>query len=210
MFPFSQSVTPAVRSHLDAQVAFLNDMSKSLSRSFQDLCQLNIQLGQSLIEESTIAGHRLLTTNRPDDAISVAASRAQPASEKLRAYGQHISRVAADAQVELARVAEQHVQETSRTAQTLANEVARVAAEESERSKRQQEDSIKSFRDPFQYDSRRSSGNGSSAHGHLQAAGDGGSMQFDGEAGGASVHGSVQGHAAQPAQQSGKGAGKNA
>lgn len=207
MFPFSQSVTPAVRSHLDAQVAFLNDMSKSLSRSFQDLCQLNIQLGQSLIEESTIAGHRLLTTNRPDDAISVAASRAQPASEKLRAYGQHISRVAADAQVELARVAEQHVQETSRTAQTLANEVARVAAEESERNKRQQEETLRNFRDPFQHDSHR--GNGSSAHGHLQAAGDGGNMQFDGEAGGASVHGSVQGHTAQPAQQSGKGA-KNA
>ncbi|GGZ01191.1 phasin family protein [Pseudoduganella plicata] len=209
MFPFSQSVTPAVRSHLDAQVAFLNDMSKSLSRSFQDLCQLNIQLGQSLIEESTIAGHRLLTTNRADDAISVAASRAQPASEKLRAYGQHISRVAADAQVELARVAEQHVQETSRTAQTLANEVARVAAEESERSKRQQEESLRNFRDPFEHDSHRHSGNGngSSARGHLQA-GEGGSMQVDGEAGGASMHGNVQ--ASQPAQQSGKGAGKNA
>jgi len=207
MFPFSQSVTPAVRSHLDAQVAFLNDMSKSLSRSFQDLCQLNIQLGQTLIEESTIAGHKLLTTNRPDDAISIAAARAQPASEKLRAYGQHISRVAADAQVELARVTQEHVQETSRTAQALASEVARVAAEEGERSKRQQEDSIKSFRDPFQHDSHRNSGNGSSARGHLQA-GEGGSMQFDGEAGGVSVHGNAQ--ASQTAQQSGKGAGKNA
>jgi phasin family protein len=208
MFPFSQSVTPAVRNHLDAQVAFLNDMSKSLSRSFQDLCQLNIQLGQTLIEESTIAGHKLLTTNRPDDAISIAASRAQPASEKLRAYGQHISRVAADAQVELARVAQEHVQETSRTAQTLASEVARVAAEESERSKRQQEETLRNFRDPFQYDSQR--GNGSGAHGHLQSANEGGSMGFDAEAGGASVHGNVQGHAAQPAQQSGKGASKSA
>lgn len=206
MFPFSQSVTPAVRSHLDAQVAFLNDMSKSLSRSFQDLCQLNIQLGQTLIEESTIAGHKLLTTNRPDDAISIAASRAQPASEKLRAYGQHISRVAADAQVELSRVAQEHVQETARTAQALANEVARVAAEESERSKRQQEESIRTFRDPFQHDSHRNSGNGSSAHGHLQSANQGGNMQFDGEAGGASVHA----QASQPAQQSGKGASKSA
>ena len=209
MYPFSPSVTPAVRSHLDAQVAFLNDLSKSLSRSFQDLCQLNIQLGQTLIEESTIASQKLLTTNRPDDVISIAASRAQPASEKLRAYQQHISRVAADAQVELSRVAEQHVQETSRTAQALAHEVARVAAEESDRSKRQQEETIKTFRDPFQHDSHRSAGNGngSSAHGHLQSGNDG-SMQFDGEAGGASVHGNVQ--ASQPAQQSGKGTGKNA
>ncbi|MFC3461467.1 hypothetical protein [Massilia haematophila] len=55
MLPFSQSVTPAVRAHLDAQAAFLNDMSKSMSRSFQELCQLNMQLGQTLLEESTTA-----------------------------------------------------------------------------------------------------------------------------------------------------------
>ncbi|WUR10889.1 phasin family protein [[Empedobacter] haloabium] len=202
MFPFSPSVTPAVRSHLDAQVAFLNDMSKSLSRSFQDLCQLNIQLSQTLLEESAIAGQKLLTTDRPDDVISIAASRAQPASEKLRAYQQHISRVAADAQVELARVAEQHVQETSRTARALADQVARVTAEESDRSKRQQEESIRTFQDPFQHGAARN-GNGASAHGHLQADSGSGNLQVDGEAQGASFHGNVQG--TQPAQSSGKG-----
>ncbi|AVR97032.1 phasin family protein [Pseudoduganella armeniaca] len=205
MYPFSPSVKPAVRTHLDAQVAFLNDMSKSLSRSFQELCQLNVQLGQTLLEESAIAGQKLLTTDRPDDVISIAASRAQPASEKLRAYQQHISRVAADAQVELARVAEQHVQETSRTARALADQVARSAAEESDRSKQQQEESIRSFRDPFQSDNAQR-GNGTSAHGHLQADG-GGNLQVDGEAGGASFHGNVQGTpASQPSGKGGKSA----
>lgn len=149
MFPFSQQVTPAVRTHLDAQVSFLNDMSKSLFRSFQQLCDLNIQLTQTMLEETTTASQQMLTADRQTDAIGAAASRAQPATDKLRAYQQHISRVAADAQVELARVTEQHVQETTRTARALADEVARVASEETERSMRNQQETMRKFSDPF-------------------------------------------------------------
>lgn len=149
MFPFSQSVTPAVRSHLDAQAAFINDMSKSMFHSFQQMFDLNIQLTQTMLEEGTLAGNSMLTADRQSDMIGAAASRAQPATEKLRAYQQHISRVAADAQVELARVAEQHVQETSRTARALADEVARVATEETDRSMRNQQDTMRKFTDPF-------------------------------------------------------------
>lgn len=160
MFPFSQSVTPAVRSHFDAQAAFMNDMSKSLFRSFQQLCDLNIQLTQTMLEESTLASNSLLTADRQTDLIGAAASRAQPATEKLRAYQQHISRVAADAQVELARVTEQHVQETSRTARALADEVARVATEESDRSMRSQQENMRKFTDPFRTGDGPMRGNG--------------------------------------------------
>ena len=110
MYPFSQSVHPAVRSHLEAQTAFMNDMSKSLFQSFQQMCDLNIQLVQTMLEETTIASQQLLSADRQSELLSAAAARAQPTSEKLRAYQQHISRLAADAQVELARVTEQHVQ----------------------------------------------------------------------------------------------------
>ncbi|QGZ38118.1 phasin family protein [Pseudoduganella flava] len=184
MFLFSPSVTPAVRSHLNAQAAFLNDMNKSLSRAYQELCQLNIQLGQTLLEESTIAGHQLLATDRPNEAFSIAASRAQPASEKLRAYGQHLARMAADAQVDISRVAEQHIQETAKTARTLADEVARVAAEETDRSLRHQEETLKNFRDPFQQGAWRGE---MAAHGTMQHAGNG-----SGGADAASFQGNVQ------------------
>ena len=193
MFPFSQSVTPAVRSHLDAQVSFFNDVSKSLSRSFQNLCELNIQLTQTMLEESNIASQQLLTTDRATDALSAAASRAQPAAEKLRAYQQHISRVAADAQVELARVTEEHVQETSRTARALADEVARTASEETERNICTQQETIRNFRDPFQETARR--GNGSAAaHGSMQTG-----------AGGMQAEGSVSVQGGQTGKQQGKG-----
>jgi phasin family protein len=167
MFPYAHSVTPAVRTHLDAQVSFLNDMSKSLFQSFQQLCDLNIQLTQTMLEEATQAGQQLLTADRQTDLISAAASRAQPATDKLRAYQQHISRVAADAQVQLARVTEQHVQETTRTARALADEVQRVASEETDRNVRNQQETMRKFSDPFMQGYQR--GNGSASMQSSQA-----------------------------------------
>jgi phasin family protein len=196
MYPFSQSVTPAVRSHLDAQVAFLNDVSKSWTQSFRNVLELNIQLGQSLLEESTIASQKLLTAERPTEALSAAAGRAQPAADKLRAYQQHLSRVVADSQVEFARVAEQHVQETSRTARGLADQVARTATEETEKSIRTQQETLKNFRDPFQGD-KQQQGNGNGtlhASGSLQSGGNGNaaSAHIDADSRGASVQGSAK------------------
>jgi phasin family protein len=222
MFPYSQSVTPAMRTHLDAQLSFLNDMSKSLFNSFQQLVALNIQLTQTLLEESAMTSQQMLTADRHTDVIGAAASRAQPATDKLRAYHQHVSRVAADAQVELARVAEQHVQETTRTARALADEVARVASEETERSMHKQQESMRKFSDPFMQQGGAWRGNGSTevrGSASLQS-GQGGNVQggsagsSQGEQHGSMQAGStVQGTAAAQGAGAGSksgGAGKNA
>ena len=159
MYPFSQSVTPAARTHLEAQLSFFNDMSKSLFRTVQQYSDLNIQLAQTMLEESTMTGQQFITANRPTEAMAAAAAHAQPAAEKLRAYQQHLSRIAADTQVDLSKVAEEHVQETSRTARALADEVARVTSEETEKTLRNQQDAVSKFTDPFmsQYDGSRQS-----------------------------------------------------
>ncbi len=149
MYPFPQNVTPAVRTHVDAQTAFLNDMSKSLFKSFQQMCDLNIQLMQTLIEETALASRHVLSAERQTDVLNAATSRAQPTTDKLRAYQQHVTRLAADSQVEIARVTEQHVQNTTRTARALADEVARDATEQTERNLRAQQDSARQFADPF-------------------------------------------------------------
>ena len=149
MYPFSPSVAPAVRTHLDAQVSFMNDVSRSMFKSFQQMCDLNIQLAQTMLEETTTATQQLATQTRPTEAISAVSARAQPTAEKLRAFQQHLSRVAAESQVEMARVTEQHVQETTRTARALADEVQRVASEETERGMRNQQEAMRNFSDPF-------------------------------------------------------------
>jgi phasin family protein len=173
MYPFPQSVNPALRTHFNAQVDFFNELSRSMAKSFQDICQLNMQLGQTLLEESTLVGQRLMTTDRPNEALNEAVTRAQPTSDKLRAYQQHLSHIAASAQVDLSRVTERHVQETSRTAQALAEEVSRVASEETDRNVRQQEETLKSFRDPFKPENARSGKTAMQAPGNLQSSGDG-------------------------------------
>jgi len=189
MYPFSQAVTPAVRTHLEAQTSFMNDVSKSLFKSFQQMCELNIQLAQTMLEETTTASQQLLTSERQTDAIGAAASRAQPATDKLRAYQQHISRLAADAQVDLTRVTEEHVQKTSQTARALADEVARVATEETERGMRKQEETMRQFSDPFSTSGRggkdvqmASRGNTSGGSSATLQSGTPGSSQSDGTA----------------------------
>ena len=177
MYPFSQSVTPAVRTHLDAQTAFMNDMSKSLFQSFQQMCNLNIQLVQTMLEETALASQQIMTADRQTEVLSAAASRAQPATEKLRAYQQHISRVAAEAQVDLARVTEQHVQKTTQTARQLADDVSRTASEETQRGLRQGQDTLERFVDPFKTGNGRDRAKGDGGTGASMQSGGAGSSQ---------------------------------
>jgi len=172
MFPFPQTLNPAVRTHVDAQTAFLNDMSKSLFHSFQQMCDLNIQLVQTMLEETTLASKQVMSVDRQSELLSAASARAQPASDKLRAYQQHLTRLAADAQVELARVTEQHIQNTSRTARALADEVARDATEQTERGLRAQQETVRQFSDPF-----KRTADGADAQAHQQSQGGNGSEQ---------------------------------
>ena len=151
MYPFTQHITPAAKNHMEAQLSFFNDMSKSMFRTVQQYSDLNIQLAQTMLEEGAMAGQQAITSHRPTDAFAAMAQHAQPAAQKLRAYQQHISRIAADTHVDLAKVAEEHVSETSRTARELADEVARVTSEETEKTMRVHQDTLRKFTDPFEH-----------------------------------------------------------
>jgi phasin family protein len=132
MFNYSEAVAPAVRNHLDAQMAYINDMSKSVFGTFQNVVNLNLQLSHTLLEESTLAGRELLGSNGQLNMLGITAAHAQPAAEKLRVYQQQLNQLAAEAQAELARVSEEHVPETTRTARALTEAVTRVGAEKLE------------------------------------------------------------------------------
>lgn len=205
MFPYAQSVTPAARTHMEAQLAFINDMSRSMCRTVQQFSDLNIQLAHTMLEEATQTSQQLMTANRPTEAMAAAANRAQPAVDKLRAYQQHLSRIAADTQVDLSRVAGEHVESTSRTAKALAEEVARATSEETERTLRSQQSAMEKFSDPFM---RGMHGNGTAAqrNGSDGADGDGRRPAMhagsrDGQASGADHAGGQSGgqSASQPA-----------
>jgi phasin family protein len=168
MYPYPEAVSPAARSHLDAQLAFFHEMSKTLTQSFQNLVDLNMRVSRSYLEESGITAQQMLAAKSPADALSIAVARVHPASQSLLAYHQQVSKAAADTQVELNRVSEKHVQETSRTASGLADEVKRAAADQTERNVRQQQDMSKSAADAFE-----------SFQGNMQGGQSGQSAQFE-------------------------------
>ena len=190
MYPYPQSINPAVRSHIDAQAAFFNELSQTMSRSFQQVFQLNMQLGQTLLEEAAGAAQRMLTAGRPSDALSAAAARAQPGTDKLREYQQQLSQLVAATQVDLSRVTEQHGQETSRTARALVDDVSRTAAEETAKGLRQQEDAIKMSRDAFTKEAERGAKAAGQYQGNLQSGAD---AKIDGQAVSTKAPGNVQG-----------------
>lgn len=181
MYPYPHSVNPSLRSHFDAQAAFFNELSDSMSRSFQQVGQLNMQLTQALFEQAANAGQGWLKAERPVEAISAAASRAQPAADTLRAYQQHLSRIASATQVDLTQVVERHLPETSRTARALADDVTRAAVEETNESMRQQEDAVKSFRDPFERTGKRDEGTSAQFPDNLQRGGGNAAMGMKAE-----------------------------
>src|SRR5689334_9304960 len=101
MYPIPQAVIPAVYSNLNAQVAFLNELPLAVSRSFQQACWLNMQLGQTLVEEAFLVGLSMVPTRRATATLSVAASRTQPTADDPHADQQSLSQPITDAQVDL-------------------------------------------------------------------------------------------------------------
>jgi len=108
----------------------ITDMSKRLFGSAQKLNELNIQVAQSLMEETMTVAHQLMEAEDTTEFISIAASQVEPAAEKVRAYQQHLTNIAVGTNVELSKAAEEHISETTKTARAVADEVANKASEE--------------------------------------------------------------------------------
>jgi phasin family protein len=146
---FSQPVTPAVRAHMEAQFSLFSDMSQKLFDTAQKINELNIQVAQTVMEESINNAQQVLVARDPYEAMSIASSQAQPTAEKVRAYQQHLSSIAAGTQVELAKTAESHLSETTRTAAAVADEVARRASEETEKTTQRQRAAMEKLTRPI-------------------------------------------------------------
>ncbi|HEV7817030.1 MAG TPA: TIGR01841 family phasin [Janthinobacterium sp.] len=143
MSTFNQRIKPATEAHVNAQFSFLEDMSKTLFQSFQKISELNLQLTQSFIAESTQFGRDIVSAEKPTEMLSATTAQTQPTAEKLREYKDSLARISAEAQAELTRCAERHVPETSRTAKALAEEFVRISAEETQKAMQGSQDAMR-------------------------------------------------------------------
>lgn len=139
---FSQSITPAMKSHMEVQLSFINDFSRKMFDMAQRISQLNLNLAQDLVQEANTVNHHLVAARDAAEFASVASTQLHPIAEKVRGYQQQLTNVVANGNVELTRTAEQHMPEASRTAAAVADELVRKASEETEKATQRQRDVI--------------------------------------------------------------------
>jgi phasin family protein len=164
MYDFNQSRSPAASAHLEAQFLMFTDLTKQLFGAMQKVNELNIQVAQTLMEETLANTRQVLSAKDPTEALSVIAGQAQPNAEKVRAYQQHLTDIAAGTQVNLAKTAETHVPQTTRTAQDLAEEVARRASEETEKATQRQRAAMEKLTTPIGKPGQPGKGNAPGVH----------------------------------------------
>jgi phasin family protein len=138
MLFISQPLPPSAKAHMESQFTFFSELSKQLFNTAQKINELNIQVAQTVMQETLASTREVMAAQNPYEALSIAASQVPPAAEKLRAYQQHLNDIAARTQVDLAKTAETHVPATARTASALADEVARRANEETQKATQRQ------------------------------------------------------------------------
>lgn len=162
MFYFNQpSISPAVKSQVDAQFAFFSDLSKKMFESVQKLNELNVQVATTVFQESLTSAKQLLSSTDRNEALSIVAGQAQPTAEKIRAYQQHVHNILAETQANAAQTLESHIPKTVRATEAVVNEVAQKASEETEKATQRQKEAMEKLTTPIKSNIERASqGNG--------------------------------------------------
>jgi phasin family protein len=124
----SFSDNPALRAHLESQVDFMNEFTQKMYDTLRQLSELNLRLTRQGIEGSIHASREMLSCTDPMQCAQVAMKQIQPATERIRAYQQHLLSVLAGAQANFARSAETRIPEASRSASAVADEMVRQAS----------------------------------------------------------------------------------
>jgi len=138
---FTTSISPALKSHLQAQLDFAADLSRKLVDTAQQVSELNLRAAQEILEDFNQAHQQILAARNPGEFLTLALNQMQPGG-KLQRYQQQLSHLVAKAHVEMNRAAETHIPETSRTAAAFADEVVRKTAQETEKATQRQRELI--------------------------------------------------------------------
>jgi Phasin protein len=132
---FTTSISPALKSHLQAQLDFAADLSRKIVDTAQQVSELNLRAAQEMFDEFNKTSEQMLAARDPGEYFSLTLSQ-------LQRYQQQLSHLVAYAHVEMNRTAETHIPETSRTAAAFADEVVRKTAEETEKATQRQRELI--------------------------------------------------------------------
>jgi phasin family protein len=118
---------PALRSHLETQLDFMNEYSQKACDSLRQLSEMNLRLARQTIEGALHTSREMVACTDPMQLTQTAMKQIQPAVERLHAYQQHLLTWLAGAQAALTQAAETRFPEVRRSASAATDEILRHA-----------------------------------------------------------------------------------
>lgn len=118
---------PAMRSQIESQSRFVNDLSQKSYEAMRKVGELNMKISQQLLEDSMNMSREMMSCADPFQIISTVMKQLQPVSQHLRTYQQELLGAISGVQVNLTRSAEQHLPQAGRSASAMADDLARNA-----------------------------------------------------------------------------------
>lgn len=119
---------PALRSHLESQLDFMNEFSQKACDTLRQLSEMNLKLARQTIEGALHTSREMAACTDPMQLVQAATKQVQPATERLHTYQQHLLTLLSGAQAAFTQAAETKLPEVRRSASAAADEMLRHAA----------------------------------------------------------------------------------
>ncbi len=132
MFSNPDQFSNATKASFDAQLSAMSDLANKALHSVAELVELNMNTVKATLEHSSAAAQQILAAKDAQEVMAVGSAQAQPNAEKALAYARHLAGIAAKAQAEFTKAAEERMAETSRHVSTLMDDLSKSAPAGSE------------------------------------------------------------------------------
>ncbi len=93
---------PALKSQLDTQLNFMNELYQKTYDALRKVMELNVRATQQAIEGSIEASRQLMACTDPLQLVNTAIGQVKPAADRMRDYQQQLMGVLSGSQVEIA------------------------------------------------------------------------------------------------------------
>jgi phasin family protein len=128
MFYTQDHFSAVAKNHFETQIAIANTFALKTLESLEKLASLNLAATRASLEESTIAAKQILAAKDPQEFFALINAQIQPNTEKVLAYGRHVTKIVSETQSELAQTASDQIAHTKRTVSELAENAPSVIA----------------------------------------------------------------------------------
>lgn len=132
MFTAPDQLSNVARANFESQLAIFTALTGKAFESVEKMIDLNLNAAKATLEDSSSAARQMLSAKDPQEFFALTAAQAQPAAAKAVAYSRHLASIAANAQAEFARTAEEQFADTARKVSELVDDVAKNAPAGSE------------------------------------------------------------------------------